>query len=69
MSLFVGMPYVLKCSWKPEKTLVPLDLELQAVVRHQIWALGIELRSSIRVVLNLTPEPSLQPSLKVQVNI
>lgn len=32
MCLFVGMLYVFKCSWKSEKTLVPLDLELQAVV-------------------------------------
>lgn len=33
---------------------MPLELELQAVVNHQMWEVGIELSSSGRAVLTLS---------------
>ena len=46
--------------WKPEETLGPLELELQAVVSHSTWGPG--LRCSIRAVYALDCGAPLQPS-------
>lgn len=42
-----------------ERGVGALEFDLQAVVSHQMWALGTEL-SSLRATRDLTTEPSLQ---------
>lgn len=35
----------------------PLELELEAVVSHQAWVLGCDLRYSVRACVLITTEP------------
>lgn len=48
------------CLGPVKRVSYPLDLQLQVVVSHLIWMLGIEARSSSRVEMFLIAEPPLQ---------
>lgn len=40
--------HMCRCPWRPNRTLVPLDLQLQAVLSHLTWVLASKVKSSER---------------------
>ena len=48
--------------WVQMKVSDPLELELQVIVSHLIWALGAELRTFNPSPVPLTAGPSLHPT-------